>query len=212
MLVLDLVSVTMSGFLSWLCLLHVKVHDIVPSNLHIMFTFRRVSCVDLPWGLQLDHRTLALGVIAARKVKYLTSNCFIQLICCRAVDNQIFFGMCSPARDLAADYHAVSAYISWFGQFSCTAIVGSQHDCRPNVSLDGFSHSAVLNQTGPRFLVKPGKVKRSYTRKSVILLVFICQALLISLSIDPKVFQDARAGIPVTTQRRFDVYSDVSKV
>ncbi|KAF9459579.1 carbon-nitrogen hydrolase [Collybia nuda] len=29
--------------------------------------------------------------------------------------------------------------------------------------------------------------------------------------IDPKIFQDARAGIPVTTQRRFDVYPDVSK-
>ena len=26
----------------------------------------------------------------------------------RAVDNQIFFGMCSPARDLSAGYHAVS--------------------------------------------------------------------------------------------------------
>lgn len=32
-----------------------------------------------------------------------------------------------------------------------------------------------------------------------------------SASIDPKLFNDARAGIPVTTQRRFDVYSDVSK-
>ena len=28
---------------------------------------------------------------------------------------------------------------------------------------------------------------------------------------DPKVFHEARAGIPVTTQRRFDVYPDVSK-
>ena len=25
----------------------------------------------------------------------------------RAVDNQVFFGMCSPARDLGAGYHAV---------------------------------------------------------------------------------------------------------
>jgi len=29
--------------------------------------------------------------------------------------------------------------------------------------------------------------------------------------IDPTVFNEARAGIPVTTQRRFDVYTDVSK-
>ena len=29
---------------------------------------------------------------------------------CRAVDNQIYFAMCSPARDLTAGYHAVSLY------------------------------------------------------------------------------------------------------
>jgi omega-amidase len=28
---------------------------------------------------------------------------------------------------------------------------------------------------------------------------------------DPKPFTEARAGIPVTTQRRFDVYPDVSQ-
>ena len=28
---------------------------------------------------------------------------------------------------------------------------------------------------------------------------------------DPQVFNEARAGIPVTTQRRFDVYVDVSQ-
>lgn len=28
----------------------------------------------------------------------------------RAVDNQIFFSMCSPARDMSAGYHAVSFY------------------------------------------------------------------------------------------------------
>lgn len=34
---------------------------------------------------------------------------------------------------------------------------------------------------------------------------------MVNLRPDPKPFDDARAGIPVTTQRRFDVYSDVSK-
>ncbi|KAF5324889.1 hypothetical protein D9611_004411 [Ephemerocybe angulata] len=29
--------------------------------------------------------------------------------------------------------------------------------------------------------------------------------------IDPKVLEETRSGIPVTTQRRFDVYADVSK-
>lgn len=32
-----------------------------------------------------------------------------------------------------------------------------------------------------------------------------------ALFADPEVFRSARAGIPVTTQRRFDVYPDVSK-
>lgn len=29
------------------------------------------------------------------------------IVLSRAVDNQVFFGMCSPARDLSAGYHAV---------------------------------------------------------------------------------------------------------
>lgn len=29
----------------------------------------------------------------------------------RAIDNQVFFGMCSPARDLSAGYHAVRRYL-----------------------------------------------------------------------------------------------------
>ena len=33
----------------------------------------------------------------------------------------------------------------------------------------------------------------------------------LNTSIDPVTFKEARAGIPVTTQRRFDVYPDVSK-
>lgn len=32
----------------------------------------------------------------------------------------------------------------------------------------------------------------------------------IKMPSDPKVFNDARGSIPVTTQRRFDVYPDVS--
>jgi len=29
----------------------------------------------------------------------------------RAVDNQVFFGMCSPARDMSAGYHAVRRHL-----------------------------------------------------------------------------------------------------
>lgn len=34
---------------------------------------------------------------------------------------------------------------------------------------------------------------------------------IIYATVDPEVFSSTRAGIPVTTQRRFDVYADVSK-
>ncbi|KAF9781881.1 carbon-nitrogen hydrolase [Thelephora terrestris] len=79
----------------------------------------------------------------------------------RAVDNQVFFGMCSPARDLGAGYHA-------------------------------WGHSLVVDPMGA-VLAEAGHEEE-----------------IIHVHIDPQVFEDARAGIPVTTQRRFDVYPDVS--
>jgi len=80
----------------------------------------------------------------------------------RANDNQVFFSMCSPARDLSAGYHA-------------------------------WGHSMVVDPMG----------KVLYEAKE--------EEEIIYTDIDPKVFQEARAGIPVTTQRRFDVYPDVSQ-
>ncbi|KAH7908016.1 carbon-nitrogen hydrolase [Hygrophoropsis aurantiaca] len=80
----------------------------------------------------------------------------------RAVDNQVFFSMCSPARDTTASYHA-------------------------------WGHSMVVDPLGT--------VLAEAEHEESILHVYI----------NPKVFDDARAGIPVTTQRRFDVYLDVSK-
>ncbi|KZV61869.1 carbon-nitrogen hydrolase [Peniophora sp. CONT] len=80
----------------------------------------------------------------------------------RAVDNQIFFGMCSPARDLTAGYHA-------------------------------WGHSMIVDPMG------------------AILTEAEDGEAIIKARIDPEVFKSARAGIPVTTQRRFDVYPDVSK-
>jgi len=80
----------------------------------------------------------------------------------RAVDNQVFFAMCSPARDLTAGYHA-------------------------------WGHSMVVDPMA--------KV--------------LCEAAdaeeIVYADIDPAVLQSARAGIPVTTQRRFDVYRDISE-
>lgn len=81
----------------------------------------------------------------------------------RAVDNQVFFSMCSPARDLTAGYHA-------------------------------WGHSAVVDPMG------------------AVLAEAEHDEEILHVHIDPKVFNDARAGIPITKQRRFDVYPDVSKV
>jgi len=79
----------------------------------------------------------------------------------RAVDNQVFFGMCSPARNMSAGYHA-------------------------------WGHSLVVDPMGT-VLAEAGHEEE-----------------IIYVRIDPQVFEEARAGIPVTTQRRFDVYPDVS--
>jgi len=79
----------------------------------------------------------------------------------RAVDNQIFVSMCSPARDLTAGYHA-------------------------------WGHSMVVDPMG------------------VVLAEAEEKETIVYAHIDAKVFNDARAGIPVTKQRRFDVYPDVS--
>ncbi|KAH9951425.1 carbon-nitrogen hydrolase [Amylocystis lapponica] len=79
-----------------------------------------------------------------------------------AIDNQVYFSMCSPARDLSAGYHA-------------------------------WGHSMVVDPMG--------KVIAEAAHDEEIVYVHI----------DPQPFIDGRAGIPVTVQRRFDVYPDVSK-
>ncbi|KLO12029.1 carbon-nitrogen hydrolase [Schizopora paradoxa] len=79
----------------------------------------------------------------------------------RAVDNQIYVAMCSPARDLSAGYHA-------------------------------WGHSMVVDPLG-RVMVEAEEEED----------IVFCQ-------IEPKTLEEARAGIPVTKQRRFDVYPDVS--
>ncbi|PFH47055.1 hypothetical protein AMATHDRAFT_153051 [Amanita thiersii Skay4041] len=78
----------------------------------------------------------------------------------RAVDNQVFISMCSPARDLAASYHA-------------------------------YGHSMIVDPMG-RILSEAGEGEE----------ITIAE-------IDPEAMDTARANIPVTQQRRFDVYADV---
>ncbi|OAX40808.1 carbon-nitrogen hydrolase [Rhizopogon vinicolor AM-OR11-026] len=79
----------------------------------------------------------------------------------RAVDNQIFFSMCSPARDMTAGYHA-------------------------------WGHSMVVDPYG-KVLVEADETE-----------------MIVHANIDPEPLQSVRSGIPVTKQRRFDVYPDVN--
>jgi omega-amidase len=81
----------------------------------------------------------------------------------RAVDNQVFVSMCSPARDLTAGYHT-------------------------------WGHSMVVDPMG-RILVEAEEGEE-----------------IIYARIEPDVLDSTRAGIPVTVQRRFDVYPDVSRL
>jgi len=80
----------------------------------------------------------------------------------RAVDNQVFFSMCSPARNPKASYQA-------------------------------YGHTMLVDPSG--------KVLGEADEHEDILY----------FDIDPQVLHSARAGIPVTTQRRFDAYPDVTQ-
>lgn len=80
----------------------------------------------------------------------------------RAVDNQIYVGLCSPARDLQATYHA-------------------------------WGHSLVANPNA-EILTEAAE-----------------EETIVYADLDGKVIEDTRKGIPIYTQRRFDIYPDVSE-
>lgn len=79
----------------------------------------------------------------------------------RAVDNQIYVALCSPARDLTAGYHA-------------------------------WGHSTLVDPLGQLVATTEENEDVVYG------------------DIDPNFLQESRTNIPVTTQRRFDVYKDVA--
>lgn len=80
----------------------------------------------------------------------------------RAVDNQTYVLMCSPARDLSSSYHA-------------------------------FGHSQVVDPWG-ELVAEAGEAEE-----------------IVYAELDPEKLVSVRQSIPVTTQRRFDVYDDVAK-
>ncbi|KAG2024354.1 hypothetical protein GB937_004010 [Aspergillus fischeri] len=79
----------------------------------------------------------------------------------RAVDNQIYVGLCSPARDTNATYHA-------------------------------WGHSLIVNPNA-EILAEAAETET-----------------IIYADLDNESIQNTRKGIPVYTQRRFDLYPDVS--
>lgn len=79
----------------------------------------------------------------------------------RAVDNQVFVAMCSPARDMGASYNA-------------------------------WGHSLVVDPMA-EILVEAGEDEQ-----------------IVYAELDGAKIEETRKGIPITTQRRFDVYPDVS--
>ncbi|KOC07984.1 nitrilase family protein [Aspergillus flavus AF70] len=79
----------------------------------------------------------------------------------RAVDNQLYVGLCSPARDMEATYHA-------------------------------WGHSLIANPAAEVLVEAEDKETIVYA------------------NLDNDTIQSTRKGIPVYTQRRFDLYPDVS--
>jgi len=80
----------------------------------------------------------------------------------RAVDNQVYVALCSPARDVGASYHA-------------------------------WGHSLISDPMA-QVLVEADE-----------------NEMIVSAELDVDNIEEARKGIPLRTQRRFDVYPDVSQ-
>ncbi|KAK6386970.1 Omega-amidase nit3 [Exophiala oligosperma] len=138
----------------------------------------KVTIVDLPEygkiGLAIcyDVRFPELAMIAARKGAFMfvypgafnttTGPMHWSLQArARAMDNQIYVAMCSPARDMDATYHA-------------------------------YGHSMVVN---PNAEVVTEADEHEVT---------------VYADLDGAKIEETRKGIPIYTQRRFDVYPDVS--
>ncbi|KAK2784123.1 hypothetical protein FQN52_009288 [Onygenales sp. PD_12] len=80
----------------------------------------------------------------------------------RAMDNEVYVGLCSPARDMAAGYHA-------------------------------YGHSLVSSPSA-EVLTEAGETEE-----------------IVYADLEPGKLEETRKGIPIYSQRRFDVYPDVSQ-
>lgn len=166
---------------------HRKVHlfDIdIPGKItfresEVLSPGNEITIVDLPEygkvGLAIcyDVRFPELATIAARRGAFLllypgafnltTGPAHWELLArSRAIDNEAYVGLCSPARDMSADYHA-------------------------------WGHSMIVDPNA--------EILEHLDEKEGIIVA--------ELSGDR--IEEIRKGIPVYSQRRFDVYADVSK-
>lgn len=165
---------------------HRKVHlfDIdIPGKItfkesDVLSPGNKVTLIDLPeYGtiavaICYDVRFPELAMIAARKGAFaliypgafnLTTGALHWKLLAqgRAVDNQIYVAMCSPARDMSATYNA-------------------------------WGHSMIVDPMA-KVLVEAEETET-----------------IVEAEIDGSVVLEARKNIPLGTQRRFDVYADVS--
>ncbi|KAK0848417.1 Omega-amidase nit3 [Friedmanniomyces endolithicus] len=166
---------------------HRKVHlfDIdIPGKItfresDVLSPGNKVTLVDLPEygrigiGICYDIRFPELAMIAARKGAFLllypgafnltTGQLHWELQArARAMDNQVYVGVCSPARDMEAEYHA-------------------------------WGHSMVVDPNA-------GVVAEVGEGEDVVYADLVNEKI-----------EETRRGIPIYTQRRFDVYPDVSE-
>jgi hypothetical protein len=101
--------------------------------------------------------------------------------------------MCSPARDMTADYHAVSLSTGEEMLLKLHQSVGPFECYRPIVCRV-FAGIALPD------LLRRGKVIATTEHDEVI----------VYAEIDPQMIVEAGTWIPVPTQRRFDIYPDVA--
>ncbi|MCJ1337524.1 hypothetical protein MMC09_002806 [Bachmanniomyces sp. S44760] len=139
----------------------------------------KITLVDLPeygkigLGICYDIRFPEMATIAARKGAFLllypgafnltTGALHWSLQArARAMDNQIYTALCSPARDMEAEYHA-------------------------------WGHSMIVDPNAG-IMVEAAEAEE-----------------IIYADLEPGKVEETRRGIPLETQRRFDVYPDVSQ-
>lgn len=166
---------------------HRKVHlfDIdIPGKItfresDVLSPGNKLTLVDIPsygkiaLAICYDIRFPELATIAARK------GCFLLLYPgafnlttgalhwelqarARAVDNQVYVGLCSPARDMEATYHA-------------------------------WGHSMVVDPNAS-VMCEAGEEEQ-----------------IVYAELNGEKIEETRKGIPIYTQRRFDVYPDISE-